>query len=148
MTAGFDKVVRFFDVDGEHNRKVGVDVARRRARGGRVVAERISSLFHDQRATVFVVVSVVCIFMEVAGVALPDMPVHCAAFASGGRGGAGPAANSVIISGRRPFFYAYDCAAGRLTKVPGVMGRAERSLERCVRRAPLASSLAARAALA
>ena len=80
MTAGFDKVMRFFDVDGDRNRKV-------------------------------------------AGVALPDMPVHCAAFA-GARG------DSVIVSGRRPFFYVYDCASGRVTKVPGLMGRAERSLER------------------
>lgn len=39
----------------------------------------------------------------------------------------------VVLSGRRPFFYVYDALAGVATKVPGLAGRSEKSLERlCV----------------
>lgn len=80
LTGGFDKTLRFFEVDGERNRKT-------------------------------------------ASVFLPDMPVHHAQFV-------GPEGRQVIAAGRRPFFYWFDVASGALGKVPPIVGRKEKSLER------------------
>ena len=78
MTAGLDKAVRMYQVDGTNN-------------------EQVQSVF------------------------FPDMPVHTAAFTAGG--------SRIVASGRRKFFYTYDVAAGKVSKVPGILGRDERSLE-------------------
>jgi U3 small nucleolar RNA-associated protein 18 len=37
-----------------------------------------------------------------------------------------------VVSGRRPFFYIYDTVAGKLDMVSKIMGREEKSLEKCV----------------
>ena len=54
-----------------------------------------------------------------------SMPIACASFL--GRSG-----SEVVLSGRRPFFYAYDVVSGSIRKVPSIVGRAERSLEKFV----------------
>ena len=36
----------------------------------------------------------------------------------------------MILSGRRPFFYVYDAVSGNIQKIPGIVGRKERSLEK------------------
>ena len=79
LTAGFDKTLRLFQVDGRRNAKV-------------------QSVF------------------------LPDLPVHTAHFNT--------RQEEVILSGRRPFFYVYDLARSAVRKVPRIMGRSEKSLER------------------
>ena len=79
MTAGMDKMLRFFRVDGESNPKVH-------------------------------------------GVHFPKMPISCAAFLGD--------TGSVVLSGRRPFFYVYDAASGAIQRVPSIAGRSERSLEK------------------
>ena len=35
-----------------------------------------------------------------------------------------------MLSGRRPFFYVYDAASGNIQKIPSIVGRKERSLEK------------------
>jgi len=59
---------------------------------------------------------------KIHGIQFPDMPVTCASFVAGG--------SSVVLSGRRPFFYVYDATSGGVRKIPGIVGRAERSLEK------------------
>lgn len=81
LTAGLDKRVRFFQVDGKDN-------------------TRIQSVF------------------------FPDLPVYSAEFSGDG--------HEVIASGRRPFFYSIDVHTGSVHKVARIIGRDERSLERCV----------------
>ena len=81
MTAGFDKSLRLFQVDGSTN-------------------EMVQSTF------------------------LTELPIHTAAFTLGGA--------RIVASGRRKFFYSYDVAAGKIMKVPGILGRAEKSLEKFV----------------
>ena len=46
---------------------------------------------------------------KVHSVFLPDLPVHSAAWVRGG--------DEVIITGRRPFFYAYDALSGNTRKI-------------------------------
>ena len=79
MTAGMDKMLRFFRVDGESNPKVH-------------------------------------------GVHFPKMPIMSAQFLGD--------TGSVVLSGRRPFFYVYDAVSGKVQKVPSITGRKERSLEK------------------
>lgn len=79
LTAGFDKTLRLFSIDGKANRKV-------------------QSTF------------------------IKDMPIHSAEFS--------PTRDEIIMSGRRSFFYAYDLNAGAVKRVPGIMGRKEKSLEK------------------
>ena len=38
----------------------------------------------------------------------------------------------MVVSGRRKFFYVYDAVAGKLDMIPKIMGREEKSLEKCV----------------
>jgi len=52
---------------------------------------------------------------------LTDFPIHCAHFT--------PTGNKVICSGRRKFFYVYDMIGGDVTRIPGIRGRDEKSLE-------------------
>lgn len=54
-------------------------------------------------------------------VAMGDFPIHTAQFARGGQ--------EVVLASRRSHFYVYDIEAGRVSRVPGIMGRPERSLE-------------------
>ena len=62
---------------------------------------------------------------KIHGIHLPQLPITCASFL-----GSGTLASSVILSGRRPFFYVYDAVSGNIQKIAGISGRAERSLER------------------
>ena len=59
---------------------------------------------------------------KVQSVFLPDLPIHCAAFNGG--------TEEVWLSGRRPFFYVYDLGGAAVRKVPRIMGRDEKSLEK------------------
>jgi len=58
---------------------------------------------------------------KVQGVHISDFPIHCASFTKDG--------SKVIASGRRKHYYIYDVVKGALTRVPGVIGRKEKSLE-------------------
>eukprot|EP00884_Botryococcus_braunii_P017829 jgi/Botrbrau1/472/Bobra.110_2s0110.1 len=78
LTAGFDRRLRFFRVDGVKNPLV-------------------------------------------QSICFEDMPLHKAAFASGG--------TQVVASGRRKYFYIFDLAASRVERVSGIAGRQEKSLE-------------------
>ena len=62
---------------------------------------------------------------KIHGIHLSQLPITCASFL-----GSGELASSVILSGRRPFFYVYDAVSGNIQKIAGISGRAERSLER------------------
>lgn len=80
MTAGMDRMLRFFRIDGENNDKIH-------------------------------------------GIHFSQMPIMCASFLGD--------SGSVVMSGRRPFFYVYDAASGSVERVHATMfGRKERSLER------------------
>lgn len=61
------------------------------------------------------------VFLTVVDSAVQKLPIYKASFL--------PESNSVIITGRRPFFYTYDMVAGKVDLVPGVMGREEKSWE-------------------
>ena len=79
MTAGMDKMLRFFRVDGEENPKIH-------------------------------------------GIHFPTLPISCASFLGD--------SGSVVMSGRRPFFYIYDAISGNIQKIQSIVGRKERSLEK------------------
>lgn len=81
LTAGLDKTLRLFSIDGKTNRKV---------------------------QSVFV----------------RDLPIQCADFS--------PTRDEVILSGRRSFFYVYDMNASKAKRIPKIVGRDEKSLERFV----------------
>lgn len=79
MTAGMDKMLRFFRIDGETNEKVH-------------------------------------------GLHFEEMPIMCASFLGD--------SGSVVMSGRRPFFYVYDAASGNVERYHAAdFGCRERSLE-------------------
>jgi len=79
MTAGMDRMLRFFRIDGETN-------------------EKVHGLFFE------------------------DMPIMSASFLGD--------SGSVVMSGRRPFFYVYDAASGNVERYHGRdFGCRERSLE-------------------
>ncbi|KAG2437578.1 hypothetical protein HYH02_011218 [Chlamydomonas schloesseri] len=63
---------------------------------------------------------------------LDDLPVTAAAFApcASSPGAAAAAADRVVLSGRRPFFYVFDMGAGRVERVLGPAGCGLKSLER------------------
>lgn len=61
------------------------------------------------------------ISLTLSDIKVPKLPIYKASFL--------PEASSVIITGRRPFFYTYDMVAGKVDLVPGVMGREEKSWE-------------------
>lgn len=79
LTAGLDKTLHLFQVDGTSNAKV-------------------------------------------ENVFLKDLPLLDAKFTLGG--------SRVVLSGPRPYFFSYDLEAGRVTKIPGIIGRKEKKLER------------------
>ncbi len=79
MTAGMDKMLRFFRIDGEENPKIH-------------------------------------------GIHFPTLPITCASFLGD--------SGSVVMSGRRPFFYVYDAISGNIQKIKSIVGRKERSLEK------------------
>ena len=81
LTAGLDKTLRLFSIDGKTNRKV---------------------------QSVFV----------------RDLPISCAEFS--------PTRDEVILAGRRSFFYVYDMNASKVKRIPKIVGREEKSLERFV----------------
>lgn len=51
-----------------------------------------------------------------------DMPIHTAAFT--------PDGNSIIMTGRRKYFYTYDLQRATVTRIPRIVGRDEKSLEK------------------
>lgn len=59
---------------------------------------------------------------KIHGIHFPHLPIHSAAFLGD--------TGSVVVSGRRPFFYIYDAAAGKIDKIPRIQGRKEKSLEK------------------
>lgn len=80
MTAGMDKMLRFFRIDGEINEKVH-------------------------------------------GLHFEEMPIMCASFLGD--------SGSVVLSGRRPFFYVYDAGSGNVERYHAAdFGSRERSLEK------------------
>jgi U3 small nucleolar RNA-associated protein 18 len=56
--------------------------------------------------------------------AVPKLPIYSASFLG--------TSGNVVVSGRRSFFYIYDAVAGKIDHVPRIIGREEKSLERCV----------------
>mmetsp|Transcript_11892 Transcript_11892/g.17160 ORF Transcript_11892/g.17160 Transcript_11892/m.17160 type:complete len:621 (-) Transcript_11892:2527-4389(-) len=82
FTAGLDKTLRFFQIDGKTNPKVH-------------------------------------------GIHFPDMPIMSASYL-------GPEGSAVVLSGRRSYFYVCDVASGNVTKIPRIMHRPEKSLERMI----------------
>ena len=78
LTAGYDKTLRLFSIDGKKNKKV---------------------------QSVFV----------------RDFPIHHAEFA--------PTSDEIILSSRRSHFYVYNLQAAKVTKIPQIVGRDEKSLE-------------------
>ena len=81
LTAGLDKTLRLFDIDGTNNPKT-------------------SSVFFD------------------------DLPIHKATFSNNGMRDA-----TVLLSGRRKYFYVYDLHKGAVERVAPLIGRGEKSLE-------------------
>ena len=80
MTAGMDKMLRFFRIDGEANDKVH-------------------------------------------GLHFDEMPIMCASFLGD--------SGSVVMSGRRPFFYVYDASSGNVERYHAKdFGSREKSLEK------------------
>ena len=59
---------------------------------------------------------------KIHGIHFPTLPITCASFLGN--------SGSVVLSGRRPFFYVYDAVSGNIQKVPSIVGRKERSLEK------------------
>ncbi|KAL7535356.1 hypothetical protein ACHAXR_006442 [Thalassiosira sp. AJA248-18] len=59
---------------------------------------------------------------KIHGIHFPKMPITCASFLGD--------SGSVVLSGRRPFFYVYDAVSGNIQKIPSIVGRGERSLEK------------------
>eukprot|EP00605_Chrysophyceae_sp_TOSAG23-4_P001037 GSChrysophyteH1.ASY1.ANO1.1140.1 assembled CDS len=55
------------------------------------------------------------------GVRFNELPISKAAFLGGG--------GEVVLSGRKPFFFSYDTDSGKVTKVPGLMGKDVKSYE-------------------
>jgi U3 small nucleolar RNA-associated protein 18 len=53
---------------------------------------------------------------------VPHLPIHSASFLGD--------SGSVIVSGRRSFFYVYDTIEGKIDKIPKIHGREEKSLEK------------------
>jgi len=80
LTAGLDKTLRFFKINGSEGSK------------------------------------------KVHGIHFPNLPIHTASFLGD--------TGSVVVSGRRPFFYIYDMISGKIDKVPRIQGRKEKSLEK------------------
>jgi U3 small nucleolar RNA-associated protein 18 len=60
----------------------------------------------------------------VQSVFVKDMPIHTASFTADGR--------SVVMSGRRKYFYTYDLERATVSRVPRIFGRDEKSLEKFV----------------
>lgn len=84
LTAGLDKMVRLFQVDGQENAKV-------------------------------------------QGIWLEDMPVHSADWLRAP--GQSAASSEIIATGRRQHFYSIDIETAAVTRVPGIRGREDKSLE-------------------
>jgi len=59
---------------------------------------------------------------KLGGLFFEDLPITAATWTHGG--------DKVVVSGRRPFYYVYDAHAGVATKVPGLAGRSDKSLEK------------------
>lgn len=60
---------------------------------------------------------------KIHGIHFPKLPIISAHFLGD--------TGKVVVSGRRPFFYIYDSMAGKLDHVPRIVGREEKSWERC-----------------
>eukprot|EP01083_Nonionella_stella_P131324 398923_1 len=60
--------------------------------------------------------------VKVQGVNFDGFPIHTARFT--------PDGSQVVVSGRRKFFFVYDVESGAVTRIPGIEGRDDKSLER------------------
>ncbi|KAF9275235.1 U3 snoRNP protein [Linnemannia elongata] len=87
LTAGFDRTLRLFQVDGKLN-------------------QLMQTVFYK------------------------DLPIYKAAFSPAPTSGSGAGNNTVVVSGRRKYFYSYDIEAGKVDKSQGIYGRNEKSLEK------------------
>lgn len=56
---------------------------------------------------------------------VPNMPIMSASYL-------GPQGREIVLSGRRSFFYICDMASGKVTKIPRILHRSEKSLERMI----------------
>jgi U3 small nucleolar RNA-associated protein 18 len=61
---------------------------------------------------------------KVHGIFFPKLPIYSAQFLGD--------TGSVVVSGRRSFFYIYDTASDKLDLIPRIMGREEKSLEKFI----------------
>lgn len=59
---------------------------------------------------------------KIHGMHFPHLPIYSASFLGN--------TENVVVSGRRKFFYIYNSVKGKIDKVPGILGREERSLEK------------------
>mmetsp|Transcript_26198 Transcript_26198/g.25053 ORF Transcript_26198/g.25053 Transcript_26198/m.25053 type:complete len:606 (-) Transcript_26198:36-1853(-) len=58
---------------------------------------------------------------KIHGVIFPKLPIHKASFLGD--------TGSVVVTGRRPFFYIYNAEAGKIDLIPKIHGREDKSLE-------------------
>lgn len=79
LSAGLDKYLRLFHIDGKSNQKL-------------------------------------------QSVYFKSMPIFQAGFNTQG--------SEIILAGRRKFFYSYDVESSKITKIPGIQGRQEKSFEK------------------
>jgi len=63
-------------------------------------------------------------FPSIFSCSVPKLPIYSASFLG--------SSGNVVVSGRRPFFYIYDAVEGKFDMVPRIVGREEKSLEKCV----------------
>ena len=114
FTAGLDKTLRFFQIDGKTNPKVhGIH-----CKNIFIYRQLKFYLYIDYQTDFFTL-----IFYP--SLAVPDMPIMSASYL-------GPEGSAVVLSGRRSYFYVCDVASGNVTKIPRIMHRPEKSLERMI----------------
>lgn len=132
LTAGLDKSLRFFQAKDEGSVKIhGIH------------CKRLSYCILYPFRVVWILVPVTCksrnsrcnsfSFPPIGThsrqtqkqkLAVPNLPIYSASFLG--------TTGNVVVTGRRPFFYLYDSVAGKVDMVPRIVGRDEKSLERCV----------------
>lgn len=60
--------------------------------------------------------------LKVQTMTFNDMPIMQSEFT--------PSGSEIILSGRRKYFYSFDVEKGKVTKIPGIQGRTEKSFEK------------------
>lgn len=121
FTAGLDKTLRFFQIDGTTNPKVhGIHckpISFGTVCNGNNVNFYIASINIDM--------PILFSFFSGIFLTVPNLPIMSASYL-------GPQGTAIVLSGRRSFFYICDVVSGNITKVPGIMHRSEKSLERMI----------------